>query len=215
MLFLSLFSFLTINCFTYDEYIFNCQGNFAFFQEYNSRYSLHEFSFESATIHAATSSLDIDKHDDIGTVEKLNGWTSAYNYKVNGSVLSTHRSRFLSYGIFFDYLKDYEVFDSDDTIIGYIEGNFEVDAAATFHFYDAHHTLFAKAHLNKSYFSLTVTSPDNRPLFSCEKTLYANYYPSTLKKTEYYWTIKKISSDSFDMRFFWPFMAFLSDVWAL
>jgi hypothetical protein len=157
-----------------------------------------------------------------GTVEKLNEWTRAYAFKVNDKVLSIHRSSFLSYGSFFDCLKNYEVI-SADIPIGYIKGNYSTDANAEFLFFNDRHELFARATLSRVGKYLEIRSPDEKILVRGFKTLHVfdedssdsfSFSHKPHKPSEnvfYFWMIHKDAS--FDAQFLWPFIGFIAEVW--
>jgi hypothetical protein len=206
--FLSLVLVLTLKCFAADRYIFLPQGTFTY-----SSYGLDGFSLKKGHIYAVEKNQKLSK---IGTVENLNEWTTrAYAFKVGDLILSTHRASLLSYGSIFDCLKQYEIYDENNQVIGFIEGSWDSSAAAHFFFYKGDRELFAQAILDPSYSKLTISTPDGQVLITGEKTKNVSDYYSWFSSSDeyYYWEFKKEKKELLNELFFWPFIAFLSEVW--
>lgn len=197
---------LTSKCFSYDEYLFYPQGEFTFKHDSSGAYYPSSFFFTGGIIYGVEKSK---QKAIIGTVERLSEWIRAYVYKVEDIVLSTHRSFFLSQGTLFDSLKMYEIYDENNQLIGFIEGEWNSDAAACFRFCNEKYEVFAIASLDLSASKLTISTLDGKILITGEKTLNANWFT----KNEYYWKIKKEDEQPFSAYFLWPFVGFLSQVW--
>jgi hypothetical protein len=209
--------FLTLiffaNCFANTEYFLIPSGSFTFVSENHGPYRLSSFNLKSYKIYTM-GDINLILY---GTIEKLNDWTRSYIFKAEDGEESTHRSSFLSFGSFLDCLKEFEIRDNRDIIIGYIKGNYFTKARAEFLFFNDKHELFAKANVNQSQPQLTIESPDEKILITGIKTLrnltpYLEYIPPDY---EYFWTIKKEDEDNvdFDPKFLWPFVGFIAEVW--
>ncbi len=205
---------LTTSCFSYDTYLFSPQGNFEFTSVNYGPYRLTGFKFTGATIYG----IEEERYVHLGTIEKPFAWVRDYALKVGDEVMCAHYSPFFSYGTLLDSLKEYEIRDEENNVIGRIEGFFSTKVAAEFLFYNDQGDPFAKAVLNQSRSELTISTLDGQPLLTCTKILDVDYYYhywSTSLKNTYFWTIKKELGASFDTRFLWPFMAFVSEAWCI
>jgi hypothetical protein len=195
---------LNIKCYSYDEYLFFPQGWFGF-KSYAS-YTPDSFTFKNGILYAIQGSHRIPA----GSVEKLSAWTPGYVFKLDDLVLCTYHSPLFSVGTCFDYLKEYEIYDENNQVIGYIKGAWDADNAAHFFFYKEEQEPFAEAVLDLSRSNLRITTADDQTLITAVRYLNMKSYSID---NEYYWKIKKEKGETFNTCFLWPFIAFLSAVW--
>ena len=205
------FLFLLMTCFARADYILFPKGSLIFVSENHGPYRLSNFRLESYEIYTEAEN-DLVFY---GIVEKWNEWTRTYTFKAKDGSLSTHRSSFFSYGTFLDRLKEFEIRDDENVLLGYIAGSYYTDAQAEFLFFNDQHELLAKANVHRSNPQLTIHSPDGQILITGIRTLRnLSSGPSyTPPDYEYFWTIKKEDNISFDSRFLWPFVGFIAEVW--
>ncbi len=209
--------FLSINCFSNPEYRLYPEGQLSLIKTirqgqlpWDAHFRLSDCTFTNAELYRFSK----DKYVPYGTISKLDTSTRGYLFKVGDEVQSTLHSFLLSSGTLFDSIKKYEVHDSSDHIIGYIEGVFYTDAPAEFLFYNEAGQQFAKAVLDPSYSKVTMSAPDDQPLLIGTKTF--NYTGAPKGEhclLEYYWELTQVSETPLDPRFLIPFMSFIGEVW--
>lgn len=198
--------FFAVTCFAQTQYCLYPKGTFRSVSTNYGPYELSNFTLESYTIYTTSGGKRVLS----GAVEKLNEWTRAYVYKIGDRILSTHRASLFSAGSLLDCLKQYEVLDENNHLIGTVEGNYYTNAAAEFSFFNEQRELLARARLNSTK-QLEIRSPNETLLVTCTKTLKSDGAWSPAY--EYFWTIQQEDNASFDPRFLWPFLGFIGEVW--
>lgn len=150
----------------------------------------------------------------ITSVYDLNEIVRSYKYIGTNKNYSTMYSPLCSLGSLMDCLKQFQVYDKNTNLIGTIEGSFMTSSAAEFTFYDSERNEFAIATIDWSYSEMIVKGVNDEIFYHCSRVLdMDNWFISNCKNPLYFWEIEKISDDSFDERFLWLFMAFVSEVW--
>lgn len=190
-------------CFAQTTYKLFPEGTFYFESRNRGPYELSGFKLDFYRIYKET--------DLYGRIEKLNEWTRSYMFKMGEEELSTHRAIFVSYGSLMDCMKEYEIRDERECLIGYIQGKYDTEALAEFLFFNAQHELCAYATVNHSDPHLSICSLDGQPFITGTRTLqFCSFYSNPT--CSYYWIIKE-EEGSLDPRFLWPFIGFIGEVW--
>lgn len=158
----------------------------------------------------------------IGRVAKRNEWSKSYQFFELGKYLSKHKASF-DMGSLFDSLKKFTVYDAQSKTIGKVKGSYFTRKAAQFYFYNESGEPFAVADLERDWSTLTIRDMSGDTIYECEKHFHSDvrkftdwipYMGSDSKKmNKYDWSIQCDESKKFDARFFWPFMAFIAEVW--
>lgn len=158
----------------------------------------------------------------IGRIEKPSAESRFYQLFREGRLLSKHKSKF-DMGSLFDSLKKFAVYDHQSNLIGSVKGSYFTLSAAQFYFYDKGGEPFAIADLDRGWSTLTIRDMSGDTIYECEKHFHSNvtrftdwipYIGSESKPSNRYeWSIQYDESKKFDERFFWPFMAFIAQIW--
>jgi|GEM_PF-2422343 len=198
---ITLLLFLTsVHAFGKPEYTFNPIGTF-----YSNGLYLTDFEPRGFFV----KKLDNNQYNLTRMVELSRRVTRGYTLTKDNKPVAFHDCFLHSAGTLFDSAKKFYVHDADDTVIGCIDGAFFTWDCADFTFYDENNEPFAQAILSDGYSTLTVTNLKDATSFTCIKTL----FEPNFNEVRYYWSICLDGQELTDERFFWPFMAFISEVW--
>jgi len=205
--------FFSISCWAERVFILDWEGE----ESYSARtshskrghWSLLKIDIKEFKI----SELSDDSLKPYGKVGKLNERKRTYRYELEEKTESTSSS-FFPLGSVLDALKYYEVYDGQQNLIGHVEGKYIPAGMTEFIFFDQHNNQMGKAILNGACTELFITDQDEQVVFFCEKYQKTNNSFSDTPELDYFWRIHQSENPSnFDHRFFWPFMAFVCEVW--
>lgn len=210
-------------CFAKDKYILSPQGSYTLIIDWllKSPKGVRDCRFSKFGIFEETPTGQLTR----GEVEEVEWGSLSYVYKVGEDQISSIQLDDSAWFAWAHAAKAFQVLDSDETIIGSIEGNFFTEHGAEFLFYNEEKQIFAKAFLDREWTTLKLVSSEEEPLFTCTKIkelkggrfgsydFFQDRPVPTEPELVYYWTIEKEGKQPFDGRFFWPFVSFICQHW--